>query len=286
MVSLFKRKSEVRTGEYLQIKTHGYPQIVKDIHNEFNLAGERSLKEAKEILASIRIDNGDKVTNLKKFGFGQVKEIKETEEQLKLRKSNDELASTLEMLSVKYPAYKFITHQVAIDICKKYNLVLGDVGQFTGFVPEKNLNQISAFFEKETELNTICGRSYVIRLSGGESISEMTFAEYEKETQLERYVYENKNTSSHDDFMLQMQRQLMQSQRSQLIKRKRELKIAAPLKDMKTDGYTLKDRIFTKEIPDPVVLAPIKFNNTDLYCIVTAWGDEASDPMVINEIQN
>ena len=51
-------------------------------------------------------------------------------------------------------------------------------------------------------------------------------------------------------------------------------------------GYTLKDRIFTKEVPDPVVLAPINFNNTNLYCIVTAWGDEASDPLVVNESNN
>ena len=69
-------------------------------------------------------------------------------------------------------------------------------------------------------------------------------------------------------------------------KSRTSLKIAAPLKDMKKEGYKLKGRIFTKEIPDPVVLAPIKYENVGLYCIVTAWGDEASDPIVVNETSN
>lgn len=37
-----------------------------------------------------------------------------------------------------------------------------------------------------------------------------------------------------------------------------------------------------KEIPDPVVLYPVR----EGYLIVTAWGDEASDPDVVNEVNN
>ena len=43
------------------------------------------------------------------------------------------------------------------------------------------------------------------------------------------------------------------------------------------DGYKLKQ--VYKDIPDPVVLQPVKGG----YLILTAWGDEASDPLVINE---
>jgi len=45
------------------------------------------------------------------------------------------------------------------------------------------------------------------------------------------------------------------------------------------EGYKLERKI---EIPDPVVLQPVKGG----YLILTAWGDEASDPLVMNEINN
>ncbi len=35
-------------------------------------------------------------------------------------------------------------------------------------------------------------------------------------------------------------------------------------------------------VPDPVILQPVKGG----YLIVTAWGDEASDPDIINPIHN
>ena len=44
------------------------------------------------------------------------------------------------------------------------------------------------------------------------------------------------------------------------------------------EGYKLEK----KHIPDPVVLQPVKGG----YLILTAWGDEASDPLVVNEINN
>ena len=49
----------------------------------------------------------------------------------------------------------------------------------------------------------------------------------------------------------------------------------------------LKDFKLSKiEIPDPVVLQPVMFNKTKYYLIVTAWGDEASDELVVNQNHN
>lgn len=42
-----------------------------------------------------------------------------------------------------------------------------------------------------------------------------------------------------------------------------------------TEGYKLEKKF----IPDPVVLQPVKGG----YLILTAWGDEASDPLVVNQ---
>ena len=63
---------------------------------------------------------------------------------------------------------------------------------------------------------------------------------------------------------------------------KAQLQICAPIKDMDTKGYKLQGHKLIKDIPDPVVLQPIENG----YLIVTAWGDEASDPLITNEITN
>jgi len=59
------------------------------------------------------------------------------------------------------------------------------------------------------------------------------------------------------------------------------LKICAPLKDMDTTGKELRDYKLVNH-PDPVVLQPVKGG----YLIVTAWGDESKDELVVNEKLN
>lgn len=53
---------------------------------------------------------------------------------------------------------------------------------------------------------------------------------------------------------------------------------------MDITGLELKEgyKLTKKHIPDPVVLQPIKNG----YLIITAWGDEASDELVVNQINN
>lgn len=66
----------------------------------------------------------------------------------------------------------------------------------------------------------------------------------------------------------------------------KSLQICAPVKDMDMTKISLEDEYkmkkVYKDIPDPVVLQPVKGG----YLILTAWGDEASDPIVVNEINN
>ncbi len=122
-------------------------QIIEEIHDRFSSAGERLLKEAKEIIARLTITNEAKAKMLSEFGFTSVPEVKEQKEVAKKRESSETLAKALCELSVKYPGLKFITKDEVMLICEKYNLVLGNVEQFTGFVPEKNLREISDFYK-------------------------------------------------------------------------------------------------------------------------------------------
>ena len=64
------------------------------------------------------------------------------------------------------------------------------------------------------------------------------------------------------------------------------LLICAPPKDMDLKGLHKIGAIFTSlvtvTVPDPVVLHPCKGG----YLIIAAWGDEASDEIVVNNINN
>ena len=51
---------------------------------------------------------------------------------------------------------------------------------------------------------------------------------------------------------------------------------------MDTKDHTLRGIHLVKHYPDPVVLQPVN----EGYLIVCAWGDEASDELVVNSINN
>lgn len=63
------------------------------------------------------------------------------------------------------------------------------------------------------------------------------------------------------------------------------LRICAPLSEMKTEGYELEDGY--KLVYDPIVSIEITHKNgIKGEIILTAWGDEASDELVIDQNKN
>lgn len=76
-----------------------------------------------------------------------------------------------------------------------------------------------------------------------------------------------------------------QQQKSQLIERNVELEICAPLHEMDVQGYDVKDGY--KLVYDPIVLCPISHHNgIKGSLVITAWGDEASDELVVDQNKN
>lgn len=241
-----------------------YPQVVLNIHNEFFNAGERLLSEAREIVASIHIHNPDKIEKLNSFGFENTKESEEAKAKQLKKQEQEMLSQAIMDFSVRYPKNKVITDEVIRQICDKYSLVFGDSSQYKGFVPEKNLNEIETFFKRHEEERNVYGSKHVTAF-GSSFFIERTKEDYERALE-NNFLYFSEYKPK---------------------KYAATLKICAPLKDMDTKGYRLKGHILVKEIPDPIVLLPKKHENGQkLYIILTAWGDEASDPMVINEKNN
>jgi hypothetical protein len=265
MFKIFKEKikeavfdKEAIISELPVLASKMYPKEVLEIHNEFNTAADKLLEEAQAIINKGSTKNVKKVNRLESLGFKQANEVSELKpllHQVELSKEQIELVNYYKR---EYPFNKFITEEQVQAICHKYNLVCGDVSIFKGFVPEKNLKEIENFKLKQKDFqefycwagtwDTIAN----IKIRYGEPDSYFDFAR-------------NKNIS--DKYQ----------------KRKGSLKICAPIKDMDISDLELKDGYkLEKHVPDPVVLQPVNGG----YLILTAWGDEASDPLVVNEINN
>jgi hypothetical protein len=132
-----------------------YPGVVYKIHREFYTASDKLLKEANEIIAKAAKVSLKKSERLEKLGFVKVKEVKESKEIMESVDFTKKMSEIIQMYSLKYPNNKFIIEEDVKKICEKYNLVFGNIEDFTGFVPEKNLQEIEAFQLREEDYSAI-----------------------------------------------------------------------------------------------------------------------------------
>lgn len=249
--------TNVQDVQLVEVKESKYPKEVLEIHNEFACAADRLLEEANIILKEAEKANVDKVTRLEKLGFRQSSQVVETKPLLDKANLSKEQLELLAYYKRNYPLNKFITEEQVKYICHKYNLVCGDVSRFKGFVPEKNLKDIEKFKINDRDSLKILVSKYTYN-NGSRKLCDI---EYDNGELARRF------SSIYALFEMPI-----------------PLQICAPIKDMDINGLELEDgyKLVKKYIPDPVVLQPVKGG----YLILTAWGDEASDPVVVNESMN
>lgn len=280
MFNLFGSKKESKQD---------YPAIVHEIHNEFLTAGDRILEEANAILLEAKAKSVEKGKRLAAAGF---KNVPEAVEAIKVERkivTTKETADLVHYYQQNYPMNKFITEDQVKKICEKYGLVCGEISMYKGFVPENKLFEIERFSLKNVDKNIrgLLGSKYII-----DGFSESVFDEnigYVNESELLGYAQKNEAyiiASGKPDYAYASEQLISQFIGKwgyvKVSKVDTGLKICAPLKDMEiprgkeVKGYKIQD------IPDPVVLQPVKGG----YLIVAAWGDEASDEIVVNQINN
>lgn len=258
-----------------------YAEAIEKVHDEFNTAGEKLYQEALRIINSTKILNEEKTKRLIALGFKATKEVTEAEAVLKQKKLNEEVAETINYYRTKYPLNKFITKEQVEQICEKYGLIYSEVYNYTGFVPERNLRSIEAFKVDDEDVPMVKSFGGLLSFSAPEEMSKDEIRQYHER---EKREAEQRDAALKDGtYAAVVQCQLQLSSMYRYFKSD-ALLIAAPAKDFKTtDRHEVKNfRLSLKPIPDPVVLAPVIGG----YLIVTAWGDEASDPLVQNEINN
>lgn len=137
---------------------------IAEIHNSFDTASERLLKEAQEIISAPVDENALLRYQL---GFTETKGAKEAANAGEKKQEQRELLETVLYYQTQYPKYKFITENQVIDICTKYGLLFGSTERYIGDIPVKNLLEIKEFkdnkgYIKPDDLNRIDyhGRSY------------------------------------------------------------------------------------------------------------------------------
>lgn len=250
-------------------------ELIDEIHESFFTEVDKLLAEAK-ISLSLDTDKQsliDKCQRLKGLGFTNTKEVIEAEKELsrlKVLKNENEKKShiidAINYFSVKYPQYKFITEESVLKICQKYGLIYGGIERFIGDVPEENLRRIEEFKINEED-------GCYLEITRG-------FRFNDTYTTISHKLYiDGKNSKDRNDLSRLMNTQTNYSECG--------LEIAAPKSDFNMEGMEVKDFKLSKiEIPDPVVLKPVMFNEKKHYLIVTAWGKEARDIDVINEKSN
>jgi hypothetical protein len=259
--------AEVRTAIDLMSKPKG--QLVEEIHENFFTEVDRILASAKisHSMESAKQSLIDKCKRLKELGFENAKEVKEAEPEIeRLKKLEAEnrnkktLVQAIEYFSVRYPQYKFITEDSVVKICRKYGLVYGDISLYKGYVPEKNLRHIEHF---KVEKNDECYLHLHYNANSGNIISRK-YTNIDKHEKINRISFHKSE--------------------------KCPLEIAAPIKDFDMKGTKVNkfniSKIIKVKIPDPVVLKPVFFAGKKHYLVVTAWGEEASDEMVVNDRMN
>lgn len=278
MLNLFKKltnKEVVIAEPKADLRGKTTNEIIEEIHESFYTEVDRLLASAKIANSLDTNKQGliEKCARLKTLGFTNTQEVKEAEVEItrldNLKLDNEKKKTLIEAInyfSFKYPNYKFITEDSVKKICAKYNLVYGAIDRYIGTVPDKNLRQMENFKVLEDDECFAYGRE---SFWGGEreiSIKYQTVEEYKINMGNDMYMYSNY---------------------SQKINMKCPLEIAAPLKDFNMEGLEVKDFKLSKiEIPDPVVLKPVIFHGQKHYLIVTAWGIEAGDELVVNPIHN
>ena len=256
-----------------------YPKEVIEIHHEFHTAADRLVNEANSILKEAESKDANKVSRLEALGFkqaGQVVELKPLLQKANLSKEQLELLAYYQR---EYPLNKFITEEQVKTICHKYNLVCGEVNRFKGFVPNKNLNDIEKFKVKDVDsikyfVNSKKGLFYI-----NESDIHPDILNYLNSV---GDVFCKFSDRSYDNIKGGNEK-FGEFAKCEKVKGNL-LKICAPVKDMDISGLELVEgyKLEKKHIPDPVVLQPVKGG----YLIVTAWGDEGSDELVVNNKMN
>lgn len=243
--------------------TRKYKPEIQQIHDEAKGAFEEILKEANKL---INKDVEGKGERLDKLGFKNNPETKEGREAKKAR----ELKELVEYYNFHYPQNKFINEERVNQICEKYNLYLGSIHNYIGFVPEFALEEMESFKLKEDD-DPHVGELGINEMMAGHRFGEkITVQIIPTEMSIEHNAIERRPGEFLPGGMTCYVTGIVDGAINIVDDSSNGFQIVAPEKDFE---FQNKFKVGRKLIEDPIVLQPVKGG----YLIVTAWGDEAKE---------
>jgi len=250
-------------------------EIIQQIHADFRNSQDVIISslniDLNELLQTEELEKqitkGEKMRDL---GFIQAKGSEVLRSELDKRKKQVEekrkLLNTIMEYTVKYPTYKFISETEVEKLCIKYRLVCGYIFRYKGEIPQTNLEDILKFKELINKKDIPEGKNVMRNLSflSKDEIIRMHIDLEGNDYKKGAYSYH----SIYDEGPVPM-------------------KICAPaqnmdLKEARVSNNYKMEALYPVSYPDPIVLQPVH----EGYLIVTAWGNEASDLLVVNPIRN
>lgn len=240
-------------------------KVIARIHSEFDNAGDILLAEAQEILG--KTSDNERATRLSKLGFTSALPVIESKKEQELRAAKKAIIEGVEYFRIYYPNNKFITEEMVESICKKYNLLCGEIGMYIGDVPLKNIAEMEAFSLRQEDMglyNFSNQRGFMQQQNALRNIQNARIDIFGQSRPMyeSSYLAQQYAETSHE-----------------VTYYKPPFKICAPEKDFQLHGNR---KYGYKLIPDPIVLQPVKGG----YLIITKWGLEGNDELAINEGSN
>lgn len=315
-MNIFKKEIKKGTKTIFVDKTD--KEIIEEIHESFYTEVDRLLEFAniKKVEEPINEKVVEKSSLLHKLGFKKsaahriaAQEALKNQDVDSINWKKEKLKEAILYFQQKYPQYKFITEESVNKICETYGLVYTSVDKFIGDVPEKNAVQIKNFkiddsdklkgyFEieiKQREIDFV-DRNNVMSNHDMYMARHMGTIEYDVS---KRFVTAKEQPDIFDEALRLLSRVNDWQARQEIRDISNDcyklmnapLEIAAPIKDfdmkdLKQEGNKLVEQKVVREIKDPVVLQPVTYKGEKHYLVVTAWGDEASDELVVNQKMN
>lgn len=271
-------KPAISTKEQSLDRKKTQDELIDEIHETFFTEVDKILAWAKiqKALPTDKDEIIEKGNRLHKLGFTASSEKVEMDkahiEIATINRENEKrkiLVKAIDYFSFTYPQYKFITIESIEKICEKYALVYGEVSKYKGTVPDFAVDQMEKFNVKYSD------RAFqLVHRRSQYSFNSTTRLIYGSEELLSKLRKDHNDTHS---FMGDYYGPIEQC----------PLQIAAPISLFDTRGMEVKNYQLTPIVDkDPIVFMPVFFMNMIFYLIVTAWGKEANDELVVNPNRN
>ncbi len=268
-------------------------QIVAEIHNEFDTAEDRLLQEANSLLTELNLQTESsmqaKAERLTSLGFVNSAPVNWVKNNSLVK--TKEQADLIRYYKQTYPFQKFLTESELERICEKYNLIFAPVSYYKKDVPDKNISEIeraSSLKMDDSAKNIITTKlDYNGVLNIGNTNAKMKGLPFIIKGQsfnswIEADAYLRKHYSSKTNGISYIVNKCTTTEEE-----RQGLFIAAPqshfnLNGLKKSGKYAFLNITITEVKDPIVFR---------YCrggiqVLSKWGLEASDELLLNEIEN